>query len=309
MLDDLQKRTAQAIVNIFETGHVLGEYGKVTLLPGDPGHLTYGRSQTTLTSGNLALLLHDYCTQQDALLRDSLSPFLPRVDDQDLSLDHDRGFHALLREAGEDPVMWRVQDGFFERVYWRPAEKAAQKQAITTALGAAVVYDGCIHGSWPLMRDRTIQRHDSVEALGETTWIARYVEVRRDWLANHSIRILRNTVYRMDAFNALLAAEKWSLGLPIVVRSIVIDRDSLDPAMRVSAQVAEVRILMRRSPFMKGDDVRLLQQALVDAGFVLDVDGVFGGDTEAAVRAFQQRQNLTADGKVGAATRAALGID
>ncbi len=56
MLADLQKRTAQGIVNIFETGQVQGDYGKVTLLAGDTGHLTYGRSQTTLASGNLYLL-------------------------------------------------------------------------------------------------------------------------------------------------------------------------------------------------------------------------------------------------------------
>ena len=43
-ITDLQKKTAQAIVNIFETGQVHGDYGKVTLLSGDSGHLTYGRS-------------------------------------------------------------------------------------------------------------------------------------------------------------------------------------------------------------------------------------------------------------------------
>lgn len=41
MLTEKQKKAAQAIVNIFETGKVEGDYGKVTLLSGDPGHLTY----------------------------------------------------------------------------------------------------------------------------------------------------------------------------------------------------------------------------------------------------------------------------
>ena len=57
MLTDLQKKTAQAVVNIFETGTALGKYGNVTLMAGDSGHLTYGRSQTTLASGHLSLLL------------------------------------------------------------------------------------------------------------------------------------------------------------------------------------------------------------------------------------------------------------
>ena len=54
-LTKTQKRTAQAIVNIFETGRVHGDYGQVTLLAGDTGHLTYGRAQTTLASANLSL--------------------------------------------------------------------------------------------------------------------------------------------------------------------------------------------------------------------------------------------------------------
>ncbi len=36
MLTDLQKKTAQAIVQIFETSRVLGNYGQVTLLRACP---------------------------------------------------------------------------------------------------------------------------------------------------------------------------------------------------------------------------------------------------------------------------------
>ena len=39
MLTPTQKKSAQAIVNIFETGFVLGDYGNVTVIPGDTGHL------------------------------------------------------------------------------------------------------------------------------------------------------------------------------------------------------------------------------------------------------------------------------
>jgi chitosanase len=66
MLSDLQKAAAQAIVNVFETGKTLGDYARVTLLSGDPGHLTYGRSQTTLGSGNLYLLIKAYCDMPGA---------------------------------------------------------------------------------------------------------------------------------------------------------------------------------------------------------------------------------------------------
>ena len=53
MLTATQKKTAEALVNIFETGEALGDYSQVTLIAGDTGHLTFGRSQTTLGSGNL----------------------------------------------------------------------------------------------------------------------------------------------------------------------------------------------------------------------------------------------------------------
>lgn len=56
----------------------------------------------------------------------------------------------------------------------------------------------------------------------------------------------------------------------------------------------------------RGDAVRVLQSALVGAGYELDVDGAFGDDTDAAVRAFQEENDLDADGVVGPNTWNAL---
>lgn len=310
MLTDLQKRTAQAIVNIFETGQMRGDYGKVTLIPGDPGHLTYGRSQTTLASGNLHLLLKDYCETPEAALASRLRRFLPKLAARDTRLDRDMTLRILLEHAGHDPVMWSVQDRFFDRVYWRPSVLGAEACGIGTALGTAVVYDSHIHGAWRLVRTRTEERHGTAGSLGERVWVERYVAERRDWLANHPKPVLHPTVYRMDALRTLIQAGAWELSLPLRVRGVTIDEEALiTPApVIVSALEDGERTLVLSRPPLRGADVESVQRALVAAGFPIEVDGVFGKGTEAAVRRFQEKRGLKVDGIVGPATRAALGL-
>ena len=153
----------------------------MTLLAGDAGHLTYGRSQTMLASGNL-FLLKVYAAAEGAAMAGDFVPFLPRVQARDLSLDDDPAFRGLLRQAGSDPVMHDVQDAFFDRVYWTPAAINAERLGIVTGLGSAVVYDSIVHGSWALVRDMTISRFGAPDA-DERAWIANYIAVRRDWPA------------------------------------------------------------------------------------------------------------------------------
>ena len=57
------------------------------------------------------------------------------------------------------------------------------------------------------------------------------------------------------------------------------------------------RILSLQTPMMRGDDVRHVQQALN-----VQVDGIFGPNTERAVRDFQRQAGITVDGIVGPQT-------
>lgn len=312
MLSEWQKETAKAIVNIFETGSARGDYARVTLLAGDSGHLTYGRAQTTLGSGNLYLLLKSYCASPRALHATALRPYLPRLAGIDLRLDTDRTFHRLLKEAGADPAMQATQDAFFDRVYWTPAATAAEKLGLVEALSAAVVYDSAVHGSWRAMRDRTVAQVGLPGRAGARKWTQAYIAERRAWLAGHANGLLRKTVYRMDAFAALAAAGNWSLSLPMTVRGVRIGEDVLGapvPApVSASADDAAMRMLRLAEPRMAGSDVRALQEALVKEGYALNCDGVFGENLDKALRSFQRQFGLVDDGVAGTATRLMLGI-
>lgn len=307
MFSQLQKKAAQAIVNIFETGSPHGRYGRVTVVEGDTGHLSYGRSQITLSGGNLYRLIKAYTDEPAAELGSALVPYLERLGSRDVSLDHDANLARLLRRAGEDPVMHAVQDGFVDHAYWNPSLRSARAMGLKTGLAISVIYDSRVHGSWAAIRSRTVSRHGTARQIGERNWIRQYVSVRRDWLASHSNPLLRRTTYRMDTFQALIDEVKWNLELPLIVRGVWLDEHVL-ATPPPPAGGSGARPLRLEEPPMTGADVKALQTALNNSGLALSPDGVFGPATEAAVRRYQQRTGLAVDGIVGPSTRASLGI-
>ncbi|MBG1266844.1 chitosanase [Nostoc sp. WHI] len=311
MLTEIQKKAAQAIINIFETGSVSGKYDSVVSVAGDPGGLTYGAKQTTINSGNLHLLIKAYVEAEGALFADELRPYLSSLKNREQRLNRDTTLHSILRQAGRDSVMIQEQDAFFDRVYWTPALNSAAAINIQTVLGIAVVFDSITHGSWRLIRDRTTNQFGNPSSVGEKAWLKHYVDVRRNWLANHSIQILHLTVYRMDSFKRIIQTDNWDLSLPFTVRGLIISEDTLSPTIP-SPGIPGNRLLSLTRPPMTGADVREVQQALIAKGFNLGengADGIFGPMTDAVIRAFQEQQNLRVDGIVGRASRSALELD
>jgi hypothetical protein len=82
----------------------------------------------------------------------------------------------------------------------------------------------------------------------------------------------------------------------------------MQPTTVAPTKVGATRVLAPREPRLQGDDVRAVQQRLLGLGYnqVGTVDGIFGPQTELAVRAFQQTNRLPVDGIVGPQTRAQL---
>ena len=70
------------------------------------------------------------------------------------------------------------------------------------------------------------------------------------------------------------------------------------------------RILKLVKPYMRGEDVRLVQAALKKRGVSTGaVDGIYGPLTEKAVRALQADARIAVDGKAGPDTFGALGLE
>lgn len=69
------------------------------------------------------------------------------------------------------------------------------------------------------------------------------------------------------------------------------------------------RLLKKKIPMMKGEDVKLLQETLNKLGYDCGkTDGIYGNKTANSVKAFQKANNLTVDGKAGKNTITALGF-
>lgn len=303
MLTPLQKRTAQAIVNIFETGSVLGDYGNVTIIRGDSGHLTFGRSQTTLATGNLYKLINRYCQNPGARFAEHLSIFLDRLKNRDSTLDHERHLHNILRATADDPVMRETQDQFFDEVYWERAAQSATETHVTTPLGVAVVYDSAVHGSWSRICDQVVRDKGSLDAIGERAWITAYVEAREAWLANHANDVLHATIYRTQAFGRLIELGHWGLELPLVVRGLEISTVTLNatPQGCYEGPQPGSRALALQSPMAQGLDVRLVQLGLSSHGADIKADGLFGQTSAARLKDYQRDNGLPTTGVADAA--------
>lgn len=217
-----QKEKIFSIVGIFETDSVHGDYGNVTSSKGDPGGLTYGAWQTTINSGNLYSLIRQYAEEPLAQYKE-LQNWLTPLRDRNQKLNRDKALHEILRKAGNDPVMHKVQDDFFDRVYWQPAFRFANKNGFTLPLSMGVIFDSFIHSGQVAMYLRN-RFPDKVPANGgnEKAWVRAYVRARASWLRHHSITILHKTVYRMEAFQELMEKENWQLESPFKVRSFTL---------------------------------------------------------------------------------------
>jgi chitosanase len=207
---------------VFETGSTDGNYGAISLFFDGPLgtdgkpiiQITYGRSQTT-EFGNLKALLQQYA-DANGMFADELRPFLPKIGKRP-SLCTDAFLLKTVKDAGKnDPVMKRVQDLFFDQLYYQPAFNWFSGMKFSAALSLLVIYDSLIHsGGVPAFLRERFAEPVPKNGGDEKTWIRQYVTTRHHWLANHPRAILRKTVYRTECFKNNIANNNWDLLLPV----------------------------------------------------------------------------------------------
>jgi chitosanase len=98
----------------------------------------------------------------------------------------------------------------------------------------------------------------------------------------------------------------WDLPLPIAVHGVEINEASLAGDIAPAGATAR-RTLRLASPYLRGDDVRALQQALAKNGLANSADGIYGPFTDLLVKNWQSAKSIKEDG-AGPTTLQSLGL-
>jgi chitosanase len=203
------------ILSVAETGEPEWNPSSVYIYS-DDNRFDPPRKQVTLSigyseGGNLKKLLQHYIDLGGAFGAE-FAPYLPTMGSGP-SLHSDSDFIALLKEIGKkDPLMTRAQKEMFDKLYLGPAFSWAAKFGFALPLSYLVIADSFLHSG--SMLEFLMQRFpDKKPSDGgdSKAWIKAYTETRRDWLANHSNKLLRNTVYRCDCFLQQIKDDNWNL--------------------------------------------------------------------------------------------------
>jgi chitosanase len=174
------------------------------------------RQQITLSigftegGGNLKKVLERY-TEKGGVLTEDFAPYLATMG-RGTTLASDVRFKNLLREAGTEHAMKQAQEECFDELYLEPAFRWAFEYGFVLPLSYLVITDSFLHsGSMlPFLMDRFPEKKP-VAGGDEKDWINQYLNARKNWLENHSNKILQNTVYRVNCYLIELAKGNWGL--------------------------------------------------------------------------------------------------
>jgi chitosanase len=244
MITAQQYRIIDRWISAIETGKPDGDYGKVTVMNDGPGgvrQITFGKHQTTEAGGNLKEIVrlmlaspsvghlnHNQISALTGFFHSDpyvwASTISPTSDVK--PVDH---LISALRIFG--PMVPAIQDEFFQKKYWFPACRWAEKNGFKSPLAHLVIYDSFIQSGGILMFLRK-RFPEATPANGgdEHRWLYQYVQTRHQWLKHWGNGIdpksvtLRKTIYRtvglMRFFNPV---DLLLISRPIRVNGIQVD--------------------------------------------------------------------------------------
>lgn len=216
MITDPIKDKILRVLRVMETGKSTPQYDKMTIFADGPirggkrmKQITFGALQTT-EFGNLDDLISHYLSL-DGLYDSEFEPFEGRIGREQL-WNNSTFKNLLIKAARTDPAMQKAQDWLFEEKYWKPALKFFNSGGFKLPLSMLVIFDSFIHSGSILMFLR--KRFPTVlPSIGgdEKKWITQYINVRHEWLKNHSTPILRKTIYRTRDYIREIKEDNWLL--------------------------------------------------------------------------------------------------
>ena len=101
-----------------------------------------------------------------------------------------------------------TQEQAFDNKYISPAYQWCEKNKFVLPLSKLVIADSYLHSGSILT---SIRNMFPATIDNEKLWIEQYCKARKSWLANHSRKVLHNTVYRMNFMLNLIEKGDWEL--------------------------------------------------------------------------------------------------
>jgi chitosanase len=236
MITPEQYRIIDRWISAVETGKPDGDYGKVTVLPDGPRgvrQITFGVHQTTEAGGNLkelvGLIMQNRINVWGHITRSQAGAITKFLTSEPYEMAESELLISALKIVGL--ISKEIQDEFFNRKYWFPACRWAEKNGFKSPLAYLVIYDSFIQSGGILMFLRK-RFPETAPANGgdEHRWLYQYVQTRHQWLKHwgngkdpKSVT-LRKTIYRTDSLIRLVSIYDLDLeSTPMIVNGIRVD--------------------------------------------------------------------------------------
>ena len=228
-LSDKQRAVADKIISIFENGTTTIQYDYAEVNPGDEEHgITAGRLGFTSATGDmLELLEDDYNVAPLSGYIEELRRLNALYVENDYTLSDDPegsmnvayldGLIEDWKEESKKPAFQHAQDKYLDEHYYHPALVEARDIGLALPLCALCLYDYAIqHGVEGLKEIigsvKLSSPHTQKE---EITWIKQFNKNRLEVLKNTPY--WKDSLYRVETLNDLLAAKKYFLNISKVV--------------------------------------------------------------------------------------------